>query len=86
MNAASFVAGSRVVNRMATSSTRLNDTLMLALNQGAALLLLSPVLAGIAFLIWQRDDAPVLFDSSKRSSRRWAGPRGETCCRCSPAT
>ena len=64
MNAASFVAGSRVVNRMATSSTRLNDTLMLALNQGAALLLLlllSPLLAGIAFLIWQRDGAPVLF-------------------------
>ena len=64
MNAASFVAGSRVVNRMATSSTRLNDTLTLALNQGAALLLLlllSPVLAGIAFLIWQRDGAPVLF-------------------------
>lgn len=64
MNAASFVAGSRVANRAAASGTRLNDTLMLALNQGAALLLLlllSPLLAGIAFLIWQRDGAPVLF-------------------------
>ncbi len=64
MNAANFVAGSRMANHASTSSTRLSETLVLRLNQVVALLLLlllSPLLIGIAFLIWKRDGAPVLF-------------------------
>jgi exopolysaccharide production protein ExoY len=49
---------------MRSSHDHTRDTLLLRLNQLAALLLLvllSPLMAVVAFLIWQRDGAPVLF-------------------------
>jgi len=64
MNAASFVAGARVPPHASGSNDPAQEMLLLRLNQLAALLLLvllSPLMAVVAFLIWQRDGAPVLF-------------------------
>lgn len=64
MNAASFVAGSRMADAAAQTTSRLHEWLALRANQFVALLmllLLSPALAIIAFLIWKRDGAPILF-------------------------
>jgi len=64
MTALSFVAGDRLGYHSGTSRDRAHDTLGLRMNQLVALLLLivlSPVIAVISFLIWQRDGAPVLF-------------------------
>ena len=64
MNAASFVAGARLANEAPTAATRLHEMFALWVNQALALLLLvllSPLLAIIVFLIWRRDGAPVLF-------------------------
>ncbi len=64
MKAASFVAGSRMVDCASRSREPVRDALFLRLNQAAALLLLlmlSPLLLLVTFLIWRRDGAPVLF-------------------------
>ena len=64
MNAANFVAGAHLSHGASTSIARLQETCELRLNQLMALtllLLLSPSLAVIAFLIWARDGAPVLY-------------------------
>ncbi|MEN3347367.1 MAG: exopolysaccharide production protein ExoY [Bradyrhizobium sp.] len=63
MEAASFMAGTRMSYPSSTVSAWAAK-IVLHLNQLAALALLlalSPVLAGIAFLIWRRDGAPILF-------------------------
>lgn len=64
MTAASFVAGAWLANGAPTAATRLHEMFALRVNQALALLLLvllSPLLAIISFLIWRRDGAPVLF-------------------------
>jgi lipopolysaccharide/colanic/teichoic acid biosynthesis glycosyltransferase len=64
MNAASFMAGTHLPRCSSRTDTWAHHTLTLCLNQLAALLLLlalSPLLALVAYLIWQRDGAPVLF-------------------------
>jgi exopolysaccharide production protein ExoY len=64
MNALSFVAGDRLAYHAGASQEQLHDMLVQRLNQLAALLLLillSPLMAVVSFLIWQRDGAPVLF-------------------------
>jgi exopolysaccharide production protein ExoY len=64
MSALSFVAGDRLGYDSVALRDRVQDTLRLGLNQLAALLLLimlSPLIAVISFVIWQRDGAPVLF-------------------------
>ena len=64
MNAASFVAGARMNAPASRSTDPSRDILMLRINQAVALvllLLLSPVMLVITFLIWRRDGAPVLF-------------------------
>ena len=64
MNAANFVAGAHLSHGASTSVARLQETCELRLNQLMALtllLLLSPSLVVIAFLIWARDGAPVLY-------------------------
>ncbi|HEY4067835.1 MAG TPA: sugar transferase [Burkholderiaceae bacterium] len=60
MNASSFVAGARIPDRSHARQNALEG----ALNQFAAfvlLLLLGPLMAVVAFFIWRRDGAPVLF-------------------------
>jgi lipopolysaccharide/colanic/teichoic acid biosynthesis glycosyltransferase len=64
MNAAKHVAGARMTGPSSTWQARLNDALLLRSNQAVALLLLilsSPLLVIVSFLIWKRDGAPVLF-------------------------
>lgn len=64
MNAANFVANAREASHASTPHVRLREALAQRLNQGAAMLLLIlliPLLALIAFLIWRRDGAPILF-------------------------
>jgi hypothetical protein len=64
MNAATYVAGTRVARHASTTLAHPSDTLTLRFNQGMALLLLillSPAMAILTFLVWKRDDALVLF-------------------------
>jgi lipopolysaccharide/colanic/teichoic acid biosynthesis glycosyltransferase len=64
MSAANFVAGARFANRASNVVVRWRDALERPVNQALALLLLallSPLLAVVAFLIWRRDGAPLLF-------------------------
>ncbi len=64
MNAASFVAQARDVHPMAAPAERLREAAILKLNQAAALVLLvllSPLLAVVSYLIWRRDGAPIFF-------------------------
>jgi len=64
MNVASFVAQARHVQSMQNPAVRFSEALALRLNQLAALvllILLSPVLAVVSFLIWQRDGAPIFY-------------------------
>ena len=73
MNAASFVAGARNLERASpatvypsadSSASRSRNAWSLPLNQVAALLLLlvfAPLLIVVSFLIWRRDGAPILF-------------------------
>lgn len=64
MDATTFVADARVSETTSSRREELRDAIALTLNQGVALLLLvvlAPVLLVIAFLIWRRDGAPVLF-------------------------
>lgn len=64
MDAATFVAGARMPVSSKSSKVNVADTLMLRLNQWAALMLLillSPLMVVVCFLIWRRDGAPVLF-------------------------
>ena len=64
MSAESFVAGARALNRVFGSSEHARDLFVLRVNQLAAallLVLLSPLMAVVVFLIWRRDGAPVLF-------------------------
>ena len=63
MNVSSFVAGDRLSTH-ANASDPLNGLLEQGMNQLAALLLLivlSPLMIVISFLIWHRDGAPVFF-------------------------
>jgi undecaprenyl-phosphate galactose phosphotransferase len=62
MNVASFVAQARDVQPLQDPTVQLRVVLERRLNQLAALvllLLLSPVLLVVSFLIWQRDGAPI---------------------------
>lgn len=64
MNAASFVAGARMAGPASRSNDPVGNALVLRLNQAVALLLLlmlSPLMLLVTFLIWRRDGAPVLF-------------------------
>ena len=64
MNASSFLADARGPADPADARQRSRDLVVLHLNQLAAallLMLLSPLMAVVAFLIWRRDGAPVLF-------------------------
>ena len=64
MNVQSYVAEARTLKPRANLATELSNAATLSLNQLAAallLLLLSPVMAVVAFLIWKRDGAPVFF-------------------------
>jgi exopolysaccharide production protein ExoY len=64
MNVTSFVAGAREVREPSAAYEQARDLVVLRLNQVVALLLLlllSPVMAALSFLIWRRDGAPVLF-------------------------
>lgn len=64
MNVATFVAQARDIRRPADWARELHDAIELTLNQMAALvllLLLSPLLLTVSFLIWQRDGSPILF-------------------------
>lgn len=64
MNAAAYVSGARLGREGRGRSPRWREQLALRLNQGAALMLLvllSPLMGFIAYLIWRRDGAPVLF-------------------------
>jgi lipopolysaccharide/colanic/teichoic acid biosynthesis glycosyltransferase len=64
MNAASFMAGTHLSSRSTGTNGWARAALVLRLNQLVALLLLlalAPVFAVVAYLIWQRDGAPVLF-------------------------
>jgi lipopolysaccharide/colanic/teichoic acid biosynthesis glycosyltransferase len=64
MNVASFVAQARDVQPLQDPTVQLRVVLERRLNQLAALvllLLLSPVLLVVSFLIWQRDGAPIFY-------------------------
>jgi exopolysaccharide production protein ExoY len=64
MNAASYVSGARLDRQGHGNNPQLRDEIALRLNQLAALVLLllfSPLMGIVAFLIWRRDGAPVLF-------------------------
>lgn len=64
MNAATYVAGARRASAHHGPASNLRDVLMLRFNQLVALVLLvllSPLLGVVAFLIWRRDGAPILF-------------------------
>jgi exopolysaccharide production protein ExoY len=64
MNAAKFVAAARPGGTAMGRLHALRDTVVLRLNQAAAallLLMLSPLMLVVTFLIWRRDGAPVLF-------------------------
>ena len=64
MNAATFVAGARMASPASGPLATIADAMVLRLNQLVALvllLLLSPLMAVVTFLIWRRDGAPVLF-------------------------
>ena len=64
MNASSFLADARGPIDPADARQRSHDRVVLHLNQLTAallLILLSPLMAVVAFLIWRRDGAPVLF-------------------------
>lgn len=64
MNAATFIAGVRVVSTASISHNRMADGAFMLINRVAALLLsilLSPLLIVVAVLIWERDGAPILF-------------------------
>jgi len=64
MNAATFVAGASLAHHAPGAPDQAPDVMVLRINQLIALLLLvllSPLLAVITFLIWQRDGAPVFF-------------------------
>ncbi len=65
MSAASFLASARLPSAQASPAARgALDTIELVLNQGVALLLLlllSPLFALVAYLIWRRDGAPIFF-------------------------
>ncbi|MET0986212.1 MAG: sugar transferase [Steroidobacteraceae bacterium] len=63
MNAASYVAGALEASQQ-FGSLQNNRDMLLPFNQLAAMLLLillSPLMAILAFLIWRRDGAPVLY-------------------------
>ena len=64
MNAVTFVSGSRKAANALNSQVREEQLVLLKLNQAVAvvlLLALSPLLLITAFLIWQRDGAPILY-------------------------
>ena len=64
MNASSFLAGARLAGRVPRSKGHLQDRLSLRVNHLVALLLLlmlSPLMGVVVFLIWRRDGAPILF-------------------------
>ena len=64
MNTATFLARATMSGRARDVQARVHDALVLRFNQAVALLLLlllSPVMAVVTFLIWKRDGAPVLF-------------------------
>ena len=64
MNAATYVSGARLDESGQGRDTRWRDRITLRLNQGIALLMLlvlSPLMGIVAFLIWRRDGAPILF-------------------------
>ena len=64
MNAETYLSGAISLSPHRGPINIVADTLALALNQLLALLilvLLAPVMGVVAFLIWQRDGAPVLF-------------------------
>ena len=64
MNASSYVAGSRLTPQVGVNGDQVREAFVLVVNQIVAailLLLLSPLMALVAFLIWRRDGAPVLF-------------------------
>ena len=64
MNAATFVSGSHRAANALNSQVWEEQLFLLKLNQAVALVLLfalSPLLLIIAFLIWQRDGAPILY-------------------------
>ncbi len=64
MNAANFVAQARDVHPAADPALHLRDALELRLNQAAALvllLMLSPLMLLVSWLIWRRDGAPIFF-------------------------
>jgi exopolysaccharide production protein ExoY len=64
MNVQTYVAEARTLKPPTDLATDLKNAVTLSLNQLTAallLLLLSPVMALVAFLIWKRDGAPVFF-------------------------
>ena len=64
MNAATFVSGSPIAANALNSYVSKEQFVLLKLNQAVALVLLfllSPLLLAIAFLIWRRDGAPILY-------------------------
>lgn len=64
MDAVTFVSGSRKAANALNSQVREEQLVLLKLNQAVALVLLlalSPLLLITAFLIWQRDGAPILY-------------------------
>lgn len=64
MNAETFVYGSQRAISAFNSKTTFGELVLLRLNQAIALVLLfvlSPVLLAIAFFIWQKDGAPILY-------------------------
>jgi len=64
MNAATFVSGSPIAANALNSYVSKKQFVLLKLNQAVALVLLfllSPLLLAIAFLIWRRDGAPILY-------------------------
>jgi exopolysaccharide production protein ExoY len=64
MSALGFLADAHEATCVSAVRSPLGEAVVLALNQALALLLLivlSPLMAMVAFLIWQRDGAPVLF-------------------------
>ncbi len=64
MNVQNYVADARTLKPRANLATDLKEAATLSFNQLAAallLLLLSPVMALVAFLIWKRDGAPIFF-------------------------
>jgi Undecaprenyl-phosphate galactose phosphotransferase WbaP len=64
MNPATFVAGARMAGPASGAQAGIADAVVLRLNQLVALvllMLLTPLMAVVTFLIWRRDGAPVLF-------------------------